>query len=160
MNVAGIDLAWRRTGVVLLDHDTGNLADTLIVERPSDWAGSDGEWLRTLARDIAFTVTDALNVGLEAPLTHNAGAAIKLLMCHGAVRARLAPWHDPLSPAVTTIKKLATGNGRADKGAMIQAAVDRWGVDVDDPDLADAAWVAEWTRLRVIAEVERAEVEL
>ena len=40
---------------------------------------------------------------------------------------------------VKDIKKFATGNGNADKNAMINAALTRWGVDCgDDDNAADA----------------------
>lgn len=45
---------------------------------------------------------------------------------------------------VGTVKKLATGSGRADKEAMVLAAQRRWPeADVTDDNQADALWIAE-----------------
>ena len=48
--------------------------------------------------------------------------------------------------APAEVKKLATGNGNAKKPAVMEAAVARWGEQANDPDIADAAWVAEHCR--------------
>ena len=46
---------------------------------------------------------------------------------------------------VGTVKKTATGKGNADKGAMLAAANERWGLRLGakDHDEADARWIAE-----------------
>lgn len=43
---------------------------------------------------------------------------------------------------IGTIKKRATGSGRADKGAMVRAAMREWSVDATH-DQADAMWVLQ-----------------
>jgi Holliday junction resolvasome RuvABC endonuclease subunit len=43
--------------------------------------------------------------------------------------------------AFTTVKKAATGNGRADKEQMLAAAQERWPL-VETHDEADACWIA------------------
>ena len=45
---------------------------------------------------------------------------------------------------VGTLKKHATGNGRASKAEMVQAALDRWGVEIEDDNHADALCVLAW----------------
>lgn len=68
----------------------------------------------------------------------------------GGLSGKVAEWcvcHHPIdfcffSPA--TIKKLATGKGNCDKGAMFQAALARWpDVPLVDHNQADAMWLAE-----------------
>ena len=77
-----------------------------------------------------------------------------LVMVHGAIQAFCAVVNvDPALPTVSEVKKHATGSGNADKAAMIQAAVDRWGV-VLGPDEADATWVASWTRCQMLDAIE------
>lgn len=53
------------------------------------------------------------------------------------------------SVAVTTLKKLATGSGKASKHDMVEAAVERWKVPIQYDDEADAAWVAEYCRKKL-----------
>lgn len=55
--------------------------------------------------------------------------------------------------AVPTLKQFATGNGNADKAAMVRAAI-RLGVDLSEgnhaEDRADASWVAEWAAANIV----------
>jgi Holliday junction resolvasome RuvABC endonuclease subunit len=44
-------------------------------------------------------------------------------------------------------KQVATGKGRASKDEMVAAALDRWSVEVETDDEADALWIAETLRL-------------
>lgn len=44
-----------------------------------------------------------------------------------------------------TLKKHSTGNGRADKQMMIEAATDRWGFAPCDDNEADALCILGWT---------------
>lgn len=43
----------------------------------------------------------------------------------------------------TSIKKFATGNGKADKLEVIAACRSKLGIETDSSDIADAAWVLE-----------------
>lgn len=45
-----------------------------------------------------------------------------------------------------TLKKWASGNGNAPKGIMIRVAAQRWGVQVEDDNQADAVALAEFGR--------------
>lgn len=45
---------------------------------------------------------------------------------------------------VTTIKKYATGNGRASKAEMVYAAQNKWGNAVKDDNEADALWMMDF----------------
>jgi len=47
--------------------------------------------------------------------------------------------------AFSTVKKHATGSGKANKGAMVEAAKARWEAIVDD-NHADALWIADTVR--------------
>jgi len=48
--------------------------------------------------------------------------------------------------AINTIKKFATGNGRADKQMMLKSARHKWGDTVPDHNSADALWLLELAR--------------
>lgn len=70
---------------------------------------------------------------------------------YGGFVAALDEWcsgHDvPLAGfEVTHIKKFATGKGNANKGAMILAAEERWGVVTADDNEADALAILELAR--------------
>lgn len=47
--------------------------------------------------------------------------------------------------AFSTVKKHATGNGQANKAAMVEAAKARWGL-VEDDNHADSLWIADTVR--------------
>ena len=160
MNVLGLDLSLRSTGWAVLDYDTGALVDHGVIvtkadpERPNFHGRAlvyirqeiSGQWIRAGNPDI----------GIERmpPIGGPRRGGHHLVMVHGAIQAFCAVVNvDPALPTVSEVKKHATGSGNADKAAMIQAAVDRWGV-VLGPDEADAAWVASWTRCQMLDAIE------
>jgi len=53
---------------------------------------------------------------------------------------------DYRSYSATEIKKFATGKGNANKEAMINSAIDKWGYDGDDDNEADAIHMRELFR--------------
>ena len=55
--------------------------------------------------------------------------------------------YETLSPS--QVKKYATGSGTAKKEQMIEAAYNRWNVQLTDNE-ADAAWVAEYGRNQIL----------
>jgi Holliday junction resolvasome RuvABC endonuclease subunit len=72
----------------------------------------------------------------------------RMLFWSEAIIERLALRHgmECLSVAPASLKKHATGNGRAAKDAVHRAAVLRWpGITFATHNIADAAWVADWT---------------
>lgn len=50
---------------------------------------------------------------------------------------------------VGTVKKAATGKGNASKAMMKKAALERWGVECEHDDEADALWIAEAGRAQI-----------
>lgn len=45
-----------------------------------------------------------------------------------------------------TLKKFATGSGRANKELMLGKAREKWGDLIEDHNEADALWILEWAR--------------
>jgi len=45
-----------------------------------------------------------------------------------------------------TLKKFATGRGRASKDDILETARERWGRNVQDHNEADALWMLEWAK--------------
>lgn len=48
---------------------------------------------------------------------------------------------------VLTIKKIATGSGKASKTDMINAAIEKWKITPSDDNAADSLWIAEAARV-------------
>jgi len=55
-----------------------------------------------------------------------------------------------------TLKKHATGSGRADKAAMLKSAREEWGKHITDDNEADARWILDWA-IKKYAPGEKAE---
>jgi Holliday junction resolvasome RuvABC endonuclease subunit len=55
--------------------------------------------------------------------------------------------------AVATIKKLATGSGRAEKEDVEVAAYTRWAYVPGDDNESDALWIAEYARRKFMGEL-------
>lgn len=85
---------------------------------------------------------------------HRGGAATEIAIGFATrVQEACAEWgieHTTVHSA--TLKKFATGSGRAGKPEMIEAAETRWGMQLTD-DEADARWVAEWARIEYAEEI-------
>lgn len=108
-------------------------------------------WIRGVIADLQPEV-----IAWEAPLAKGSGmarggltgealAALVLVEAEG-VRAQTTT----IYPA--TLKKHATGKGNAPKAAMVSAARERWGVEPESHDHADALCVLGWV-LEEIGEV-------
>ncbi len=147
--VLGIDLALRRTGIALVDYDSGELAHHAIIETAP--AVELSERLDLIADAILAVVDEwtPIEIGIEQPIAYRSGTTtLRLGMAHGAVR--LALWRRCIAPAEyapSAVKAHACGRGNADKAVMVARAQSRWGVVLSD-DEADAAWVADLHRVR------------
>ena len=88
------------------------------------------------------------------------GAATEVLvgLCT-RVQEIAAGWKiDHATVHTATLKKHATGNGRAEKADMIAAAQKKWpalGAGHLDDNIADAIWVGDWASLHFAALVQR-----
>ena len=60
---------------------------------------------------------------------------------------------DILPVHVGTLKKLATGSGRAEKEDMEVAAYTRWSHVPEDDNESDALWIAEYGRRKFLGEI-------
>lgn len=132
--VVGLDLSLKRTGVA-----TAAGSDSLT---PPD--GLKGlarlRWIRAAvlgwARDADLIVVERVTystIGQYAK--ENAGLWYVVMV---AIDARQIRWIDVVS---NTRAKYATGNGRADKDAVLKAAIRRLPIEVENNDEADAAWL-------------------
>jgi crossover junction endodeoxyribonuclease RuvC len=135
LNVIGIDLSLRRTGIA-----TAHATNTLIP--PQQLAGfARLRWIRAQILGITLqadhVVIEGLSYGSHTPSALERAGLWHLVMV--AIDARGIGWTE-IAPA--TLKKYATGRGNADKGQVLAAAIKRLPVDVDNDNAADAAWLA------------------
>lgn len=72
-------------------------------------------------------------------------SAARIGMLHGAVLCRLRECGWPFElVAPAKLKKFVTGKGNSPKEVMIMKILKRWGVEVEDHNVADAYALARW----------------
>jgi crossover junction endodeoxyribonuclease RuvC len=135
LNVIGIDLSLRRTGIA-----TAQQVRTL--SPPAQLTGfARLRWIRAQILGMALTadhvVIEGLSYGSHTPSALERAGLWHLVMV--AIDARGIAWTQ-IAPA--TLKKYATGKGNADKGQVLAAAIHRLPVAIDNDNTADAAWLA------------------
>ncbi len=87
-------------------------------------------------------------VAYEQPIIHRKRRQLNASVAHnleGVLLPELEGRIDYVSPTPAEVKKHATGKGNAAKAQMIEAARERWGVEVQDDNEADALCVLAWT---------------
>jgi Holliday junction resolvasome RuvABC endonuclease subunit len=133
--VIGLDLSIVATGVCL---PTGQMTTI----KPPGEGDERLSFLRSaLGYYLAATEPDVAVIE-EVPPAMRGGTItlVRLGLVHGIARELLAGWHVPFAYMQTTkLKKYATGGGRGDKQAMIDAALDV-GRQPRNADEADAFW--------------------
>lgn len=100
-------------------------------------------WLREMLGD-----GKVLLVAYEQPVIHRKRRQLNASVAHnleGVLLPELEGRVDYVSPTPAEVKKHATGKGNAAKAQMIEAARERWGVEVQDDNEADALCVLAWT---------------
>lgn len=150
----GFDVSIRRTGWALLEYEDGRLLSAGTIEPTSMNLLERLSYLKRAVRSVLSSaaaqglVDVGIEQGFQAP---NGDVTRKLAMAWGVTALccyeRLGT--EPHTPTPAEIKRLATGRGISTKEAMVAAAIERWDERLDDPDRADAAWVAEATRLQM-----------
>lgn len=87
-------------------------------------------------------------VAYEQPVIHRKRRQLNRSVAHnleGVLLPELEGLVDYVSPTPAEVKKHATGKGNASKEQMVEAARERWRVDVEDHNQADALCVLAWT---------------
>lgn len=106
------------------------------------------EFIEARIRNLSFQV-DVRHICLEGYAFGQAGAAHSMGEVGGILRLKLlnSPWPEPLcfpTLVVTSqLKKFATGAGNAEKSQILKAVYKKWGVDLDDDNMADAFTLAK-----------------
>ena len=154
MHVIGFDVSLTRTGWAALDYEHGDLVGAHAI--PTDATMPLPARLDIIDQAVRAAISTfdrrgGVDVAIESGFMGGSGSTTrKLAMAWGV--AVLAMWQrlgevQPHEVTPAEVKKLATGNGNAKKPAVMEAAVARWGEQANDPDIADACWVAEHCRL-------------
>lgn len=128
LRVAGLDISLTGTGVALPDGDCYT-----IKTRP---ARGDGR-LQDIFDAVSFWA-HRLDLAVIEDLPYSARNAGVTGMAQGVVRLALVQAGVRMAfISAATLKKFATGNGRADKPMMAAALIDFYGVDSSGYDLDD-----------------------
>ena len=136
--IIGIDLG-THTGVSSV-FDNGNVQSTTVTHK----SDLQSRIMGTAAIIAKYKSDDCIGVAIEQPFGAHARSLQALYSCMGA--AILAceqnglPW---VLVHLAKVKHNATGKGNASKAEMIQAAKDRWGIEMDE-NAADASHVAAY----------------
>jgi Holliday junction resolvasome RuvABC endonuclease subunit len=147
MRIAGLDIGLNRTGWCI--WNTENHVRVSDVVQSNGARGYKRIW--DMMRDVTETLRQADVVVIEdLALGHfHVGSHVDLIGLTAIIRMALLRAEKRVyvvSPM--TLKKFATGNGRADKGTMRLSVFKRWGVDTQDTtdDVADAVALCELGR--------------
>ena len=152
MKILAIDAA-STTGWCLMDSEKGLPMDMGLRQfkapvkrkvKPSDHPGSQfyayDRWLWDMIRfyDPGLLAYEKPAGQMSAMASLYGYRAITMSMCCEAEGLSFAEVH------ATTLKKFATGSGKADKWQMIGALMDRYQIAVDDHNVADAVHLGFW----------------
>lgn len=151
MRIVGIDLG-QRTGYAILDTKGARVtSDTVNLGKRS--GSSLSSFLDILSAVLSGATVVAYEKvrrhrGVQAAHAYGSYEGCLLLACYSVG----IPADNVYPVPVGQIKKVATGEGRAQKEHMEAAAWKRWNYMPDDDNEADALWVAESVRLRLVNE--------
>ena len=137
--VAGIDLSYSGTGVIVIDES----GKTLVRETIETTTAMQGRQRLTKIGDTVVCLIkpfDPLIIVKEGP-AHNARFGVHLAgQVHGAVDYAMekAGMPVPLAAAPPTLKKFATGRGQGEKGDIKLWIFDKWHEKFSDNNQSDA----------------------
>ena len=159
LTTIGFDVSIARTGWAAITYDHGTWVRGGVIRTDSRL-----ELLPRLAEirrqtwDILEQFDHGVDVAIEQGISYRSGEVTrKLAMAWATVALSCSDRMgiEPHEVNVSTVKSLAAGNGHAQKSEVVAAAVARWGDETHDPDIADAAWIAEACRLHMHREFDR-----
>lgn len=148
--ILGLDLApVNRTGWAFLDRFGQRTYGVFALgcaydEFPGERMVRLRDWLVSFLRDnpVCYIAYEDATFG-----SHNSSVQAMHNEVRGIVKMVAAEWKIPtLGINPMTLKKFATGNGRAPKVQMIRAAKTMLGVATNDDNVADALFIVEFAR--------------
>lgn len=139
----GLDLSYVATGLIVLDYNGEILEQKLIGTKPKF---DTEERIIQIENGIKFipNISGLEGVCIEGPSYASIGnQMLQMGALNFYVRIFLRKKNvDYRIIAPPTLKKWVTGNGRADKKAMLRHVSERWDVEFKDHNLADAYGLA------------------
>jgi Holliday junction resolvasome RuvABC endonuclease subunit len=134
VRIIGLDLSLCHTGYAF---QTDGYRDIGVIE-PKNRRGCERlVWIREQVRELAKGSDLVICEGYAFSRPNQAHQLGEL---HGVIRTFLYEHDMPLLlVAPAALKKFVTGKGKAEKGVVIKAVFQRFDVDVDDDNAADAA---------------------
>lgn len=149
--VIGIDFSTTSAGVAIYTPNVVDPWTTHAVKSAGVRAETDAAFysrMRELNANVLAIVepTAADVIGIEGTFRGSGGSEARLHYAWHRFRESFAQWA-PFAEigfqiAPSSLKKFATGNGRAKKPEMVAAVRDRLGFEVRKHDEADAVWIA------------------
>ena len=146
MNILALDLATRTGWAIVRD---GKVFESGVWDFSKDYQG-DGRHYGHLFRALWYKLDQWCTAGtfIAYELAHHrAGPATRISVGMNATVLLFAARREMAAPRAVhtaTLKKWATGSGRADKGAMIAWAASKLGRQPEDDNEADAVAVGLW----------------
>lgn len=156
MRYIGIDLALRSTGLCFIDEDGKISVDTVQTFKTSSLIEDINSATTLVTQRVRGFNCKGYKpqIVIESPSMASLGSATRTLArVYGAVLYSLSThgYKDILEVAPTTLKKFATGSGKASKQEMIDALspealllINRQGTKRAKSDAADAYWLARY----------------
>ena len=144
MKVLALDIATRFGYALWDDSIVGGLASSGFGQLPND--GPPGKRFAAFHAALRKLAPEVQRIAYEDAWHQQgkAGAVFGGLLAMVQVHAYQVGATLHACP-VSTVKKHATGSGKADKAAMMQAATARWGVECETDDHGDALCVLAYS---------------
>lgn len=140
----GVDQALRKIGVAVVHGDSVELLKLIVPPRDL----RDALRLQFLEDALSHALepfSDAAGAAMEGQSYGSTGQLDQLGQVAGIVKLHLLKRYSvsPLVVPPSTLKKFVTGNGQADKSAMMRATKVYWDLETDNDDLCDAHGLAK-----------------
>lgn len=144
MSTIGLDLSLTATGVAVWDQENQRVTYTKVITTSKQSHPEDDERYWYITKKIMQVITEhnLQGIAIEAPAFQGmekrpselAGVVKVVLYRHG---------YDYILVAPNTLKKYATGNGRADKPEMVRWA-QKFDPNITNHNIADALHLARY----------------
>ena len=150
----GIDPSYTGCGVIVLETDTGDVKEKLLIKTPAKEEYKDR--VRMIWNKVSsFFDAPVEVVAIEGLAFSRTNQAHQMGYLHYRLREYIqAHKSNPslIVPATTQLKKFVTGKGNAPKDTMMMQVYKHWGVEIPNNNICDAYGLAQIGRAYVGAE--------
>lgn len=163
MSVIGIDPSLTSTGIVILNGETGSepyvaFSDAIMVDKTSDSVEAEikrcdaiNDYIRISIEDYSRYASIYMNVEWFAYNARNGKLFERGYLYHSIVKEGMSCCESVYRVAPASLKKYATGSGRADKSSMYNALPEHYNGQLglerlnkaNRNDVVDAFWAAK-----------------